>query len=65
MKRPGISRFFYGGVFMHISLISGSHRQASQTEKVARVIAQSLLDHQQATSTEVLSLAGNPFPLWA
>ena len=49
---------------MHISLISGSHRQASQTEKVARVIAQSLLDHQQATSTEVLSLAGNPFPLW-
>ncbi len=49
---------------MHISLISGSHRPHSQTEKVANVIAQSLVEHQQASSAEVLSLAANPLPLW-
>lgn len=49
---------------MKIMLISGSHREHSQSEKVARHIAQSLLDHQQATTTEVFTLAGNPLPLW-
>lgn len=49
---------------MKITLISGSHRAHSQSEKVARYIAQSLLDHQQAEETEVVSLAGNPLPLW-
>ncbi len=49
---------------MKIMLISGSHRENSQSEKVARYMAQSLLDHQQATATEVFSLAGNPLPLW-
>ena len=49
---------------MKIMLISGSHRENSQSEKVARHIAQSLLDNQQATATEVFSLAGNPLPMW-
>ncbi|QTR45159.1 NAD(P)H-dependent oxidoreductase [Thiothrix litoralis] len=49
---------------MKIMLISGSHREHSQSEKVTRCIAQSLLDNQQATETEVFSLAGNPLPLW-
>lgn len=49
---------------MKIMLISGSHRENSQSEKVARYIAQSLLDNKQATATEVFSLAGNPLPLW-
>ncbi|EIJ34657.1 NAD(P)H-dependent oxidoreductase [Thiothrix nivea] len=49
---------------MKIMLISGSHRESSQSEKVARHIAQSLLDNQQATETEVFTLAGNPLPLW-
>jgi NAD(P)H-dependent FMN reductase len=49
---------------MKIMLISGSHRENSQSEKVARYIAQSLLDNKQATATEVFTLAGNPLPLW-
>lgn len=49
---------------MKIMLISGSHRHNSQSEKVAHYIAQSLLEHGQASHTEVYSLAGNPLPLW-
>ena len=49
---------------MKIMLISRSHRADSQSEKVARHIGQSLLENQQATQTEVFSLAGNPLPLW-
>lgn len=49
---------------MKIMLISGSHRENSQSEKVACHIAQSLLDNQQASETEIFSLAGNPLPLW-
>ena len=49
---------------MKIMLISGSHRANSQSEKVARYMAQSLLDNQQAAETEVFTLAGNPLPLW-
>ncbi|UJS25416.1 NAD(P)H-dependent oxidoreductase [Thiothrix winogradskyi] len=49
---------------MKIMIISGSHRENSQSDKVARYIAQSLLDNKQATTTEVFSLAGNPLPLW-
>lgn len=49
---------------MKIMLISGSHRDNSQSEKVARYMAQSLLDNQQATETDVFTLAGNPLPLW-
>lgn len=49
---------------MKIMIISGSHRENSQSDKVARCMAQSLLDNKQATATEVFSLAGNPLPLW-
>lgn len=49
---------------MKIMIISGSHRENSQSDKVARYIAQALLDNKQATATEVFSLAGNPLPLW-
>jgi NAD(P)H-dependent FMN reductase len=49
---------------MKIMLISGSHRDNSQSEKVARYMAQSLLDNQQASETDVFTLAGNPLPLW-
>lgn len=49
---------------MKIMVISGSHRHNSQSEKVSRYIAKSLLDKQQADETEVFSLAGNPLPLW-
>ena len=49
---------------MKIMIISGSHRNHSQSDKVAHYIAQALLDNKQATATEVFSLAGNPLPLW-
>lgn len=49
---------------MKIMIISGSHRENSQSDKVACYIAQALLDNKQATATEVFSLAGNPLPLW-
>ncbi len=49
---------------MKIMVISGSHRENSQSEKVARHIAKSLLENGQATETDVFTLAGNPLPLW-
>ncbi|UCE76232.1 MAG: NAD(P)H-dependent oxidoreductase [Gammaproteobacteria bacterium] len=49
---------------MKISIISGSHRQASQSEKVARFI-QSVLESQKlCDATWLFKLAGNPLPLW-
>lgn len=49
---------------MKIMIISGSHRENSQSEKVARQVAASLLENGQADETEVFSLANNPLPLW-
>jgi NAD(P)H-dependent FMN reductase len=63
-KAGYIPAFLFGEKNMKIMLISGSHRHHSQSEKVARYVAQSLLDNGQATETEVFSLAGNPLPLW-
>jgi len=47
---------------MRISIISGSHRHNSQSERVANYI-HGLLD-ASGISSEVISLAGNPIPLW-
>jgi NAD(P)H-dependent FMN reductase len=47
---------------MKITVISGSHRTDSQSDRVAAYI-QSTLDARNV-SAEVLSLAGNPLPLW-
>ncbi len=47
---------------MQISIISGSHRENSQSEKIARVVASRL--QQQAIQTHLVSLANNPIPLW-
>ncbi len=49
---------------MKISIISGSHRQQSQSIKVAKHIEKRLLDNQLADQTWLYSLAGNPLPLW-
>lgn len=49
---------------MKIAIISGSHRQNSQSIKVAKYIETSLLDNKLADETFVFSLAGNPLPLW-
>ena len=49
---------------MKISIISGSHRQKSQSIKVAKHIEKTLLESKLVDNTYLFSLAGNPIPLW-
>lgn len=49
---------------MQITIISGSHRDPSQSMKVARVVQRILLDNKLCDNAEILSLANNPLPLW-
>jgi len=49
---------------MKISIICGSHRQNSQSIKVAKYIENTLLKNRQTDETYLFSLAGNPLPLW-
>ncbi|MCW9025164.1 MAG: NAD(P)H-dependent oxidoreductase [Gammaproteobacteria bacterium] len=48
---------------MKISIISGSHRQDSQSLKVAKVIQQ-ILEAGVCDETWLYSLSNNPLPLW-
>lgn len=48
---------------MKISIISGSHRQNSQSEKVSRFVSH-LLSNEWQVENEIINLAGNPLPLW-
>lgn len=48
---------------MKIALISGSHREAAQTLKVARHVQQAL-EAGICEQTTLIDLAGNPLPLW-
>lgn len=47
---------------MQFTIISGSHRHHSQSEKVAKYV-QTILSAQGAQA-DIFSLAGNPLPLW-
>ena len=49
---------------MKISIISGSHRNPSQSEKVARHIEKTLNNDHGVSDTWVYTLADNPLPLW-
>ncbi len=49
---------------MKITIISGSHRNDSQSFKVANVIERSLKENQLCEETYLFNLAGNPLPLW-
>jgi NAD(P)H-dependent FMN reductase len=49
---------------MHLGLIVGSHRQQSQSTRVAAYIAQQLSQLDPAVSVDTIDLAGNPLPLW-
>ena len=49
---------------MKISIISGSHRNPSQSEKVARYIDSAIRRGQPETDTWLFTLADNPLPLW-
>lgn len=47
---------------MKITIISGSHRHQSQSEKVARFVQTTL--QAKEIDADIFSLAGNPLPLW-
>jgi len=49
---------------MKISIISGSHRSNSQSEKVSRYIQHALEEQGLCDETWLYLLAGNPLPLW-
>jgi NAD(P)H-dependent FMN reductase len=49
---------------MKISIISGSHRSNSQSEKVSRYIQRTLEEQGLSDETWLCLLAGNPLPLW-
>jgi len=48
---------------MKITVVSGSHRKASQSEKVANIVKHYLLNGV-CEDAEIFSLSGNPIPLW-
>ena len=49
---------------MKITIISGSHRKVSQSEKVARFVQRTLEEQKLCEDTWLFSLAANPLPLW-
>lgn len=49
---------------MKITLVSGSHRDPSQSMKVTEFIKQTLEHNQLCDEAEIFGLAGNPLPLW-
>ncbi len=49
---------------MKISIISGSHRNPSQSEKVARYLEKTLANDFENIEPWVFALADNPLPLW-
>ncbi len=49
---------------MKISIISGSHRNPSQSEKIARFVENTLKQKFEAIEPAVFTLADNPLPLW-
>lgn len=48
---------------MKITIISGSHRENSQSLKIARYI-QGVLDRGLCDESAIVDLSGNPLPLW-
>jgi NAD(P)H-dependent FMN reductase len=52
------------GETMKISIISGSHRNPSQSEKVARHVENTIKRQHPETETWLFTLADNPLPLW-
>ena len=47
---------------MQFTIISGSHRHNSQSEKVANYVQSALAE--RGIQAGIFSLAGNPLPLW-
>ncbi len=49
---------------MHIVLVSGSHRQNSQSLRITKYLADRLPKLADGTSSDIIELKGNPLPLW-
>ncbi len=49
---------------MHLLVISGSHRQGSESAKVARYLTQRSTDLQLFASSELLDLSASALPFW-
>jgi NAD(P)H-dependent FMN reductase len=49
---------------MHIALVSGSHRKASQSQRIAEYLAARIGKLNTTTTTDIISLSENPLPLW-
>ena len=49
---------------MNITILSGSHRNPSQSEKVARYIEKTFISEHADIHSSVFALADNPLPLW-
>lgn len=49
---------------MKLAVIAGSHRNGSESGKVARYVQQQLASAADVSSTYTLDLADNPLPLW-
>ena len=49
---------------MKITLVSGSHRDPSQSMKVATFMKEALEQNNLCDEAEIYSLGGNPLPLW-
>jgi NAD(P)H-dependent FMN reductase len=49
---------------MHIVLISGSHRENSQSLRVTKYLASQISNLDKSSSTDIIELTGNPLPLW-
>jgi NAD(P)H-dependent FMN reductase len=49
---------------MRITIIVGSHREQSESSRVARFIATDLPRIDRSVDIDIIDLAGNPLPLW-
>ncbi|BAZ92664.1 flavoprotein [Thiohalobacter sp. COW1] len=49
---------------MKLTIISGSHREEAQSLKVAGYVERTLQEKQLCEETALISLSGNPLPLW-
>ncbi len=49
---------------MHLVLISGSHRQNSQSGRIAKYLASRIPAIASGSTTDIIDLSGNPLPLW-
>jgi NAD(P)H-dependent FMN reductase len=49
---------------MHITLVSGSHRQNSQSLRITKYLAARLPVLDVSATTDIIELTGNPIPFW-